>query len=286
MHPTLFTIHLASSSIPVKAYPFFMLLAAIVMIVGTVVLATREHLSIRPVVGILSGMLIASFVGSRLFHGLLNLKFYADHPERWLAFDLQGFAIFGGVLGAGTVWWVGCRVFRFNFWKLSDRLVFFLGISIALIRVGCFLNGCCFGKVSHLPWSVTFPLFSPAHKYQLMHHEASLLSVVPVHPTELYELAAALLGSLIAWHCVKEKKPAGTAALIFGIWFASFRLGNYFLRVPAESFDAPIFFYPCFYCGLIFLGIILFLHVIQPRVYPKVFLTLFRRIAQHSTWIH
>jgi phosphatidylglycerol:prolipoprotein diacylglycerol transferase len=201
---------------------------------------------------------IAAFVGARVLHGLINFGYYRLHPDRWLALDFQGFALFGGIISAVVVGIIGCTILKINFWKLGDHWIPFLGLSIALMRVGCFLNGCCFGKETNLPWGVRFPFFSPAHKYQLAHHSADLFSVQLVHPTQLYELLAALIASGIAVIILKKKYREGTAILTFIILFAAIRWINYsFFRVMPDTFDASPLLYPLLYAGTIFVSLVL-----------------------------
>lgn len=219
--------------------------------------AKKNNVNFKHALIFLAILLVAAFVGARLLHGFTNFGYYHQHPDRWLALDTQGFALFGGIIFAIITSILTARILKINLWKIGDGLAPFLGVSIALVRIGCFLNGCCFGKETNLPWGVTFPFFSPAHKYQLSHGAADIFSIHPVHPTQLYELIAALIGSGIALYCIKKKLPDGIAILAFGIWFALFRLGNYFLRVTTDTFDAPAYFYPTLYVLLIFLGLFL-----------------------------
>ena len=125
------------------------------------------------------------------------------------------------------------------------------------MRVGCFLNGCCFGRTTSLPWGVTFPPGSPAWAEQLVQGKAGLLglltgsaAVLPVHPTQLYELAAALVfGALAVWS-MRKRHPEGVRFLGFALGFTLFRLGNDFLRVQLPTFILPGWFYPAFYLAI------------------------------------
>jgi len=257
MHPILFTFLIGAEIWTLKAYPAFLFLAGLVAVGGGAYAAKKNNISLKRALVFLIILLAAAFIGARLLHGLTNIEYYHQHPDRWLALDTQGFALFGGIIFAIITAILIARFFKINLWKMGDSLAPFLGVSIAIARVGCFLNGCCFGKETNLFWGVTFPFFSPAHKYQLSHGVADIFSVHPVHPTQLYELIAALIGSSIAMYCIKKKFPDGIAVIAFGIWFSLFRLGNYFLRASMNTFDAPTYFYPVLYVALILLGIFL-----------------------------
>ena len=110
---------------------------------------------------------------------------------------MVGMTSFWGYL-AGTVGAVeACRRTRVPLGWLADRMTPMLGVSLALIRTGCFLAGCDYGKIIGVAWAVRFPAGSPAWRD---HVERGLVPVtrdvsLPVHPTQLYE---ALLGVAIA----------------------------------------------------------------------------------------
>jgi phosphatidylglycerol:prolipoprotein diacylglycerol transferase len=71
--------------------------------------------------------------------------------------------------------------------KVADLCAPYIALGLGISRIGCFLNGCCFGKVSSVPWAVRFPMGSPAWESQ---HDAHLIldraAALPVHPTQLY----------------------------------------------------------------------------------------------------
>lgn len=251
MHPNLFKINLAFINFNIKAYSFFLVLAALTVFLGSLYLAKKRNLPVRDSFWILLIMLFSVFVGARLFHFLLNFELYQNYPEKLWSISTQGFSLFGGILAAITSGFFACQFFKINVWKLGDTVIPFLGIGIALTRIGCFLNGCCFGKITNYFWGVNFPFFSQAHKYQLSQNHEQLFSVEPVHPTQIYELGAALLGSFVAFYILKKKLPDGVAFLIFGIWFSAFRWFNYYFRVAPPTFDASPNFYPIFYFAII-----------------------------------
>jgi len=235
MHPILF--HLPSD-VPVFSYDVFTVLAAVVGVVGTYLFGRYRGLPERALLVTLPVMLVSAFVGGRLLNVAINRAAYLVHPERILAFDSAGFSLYGGIILATITGFLVMRAFRIDSWRFVDSGAPILGLSIATMRIGCYLNGCCFGKETDLPWGVSFPVMSQAHRHQLVSHPGDFFSVDPVHPTELYELAAALLLSLLSFFLLRKRLPSGVAALSFAGLFSLFRLGNSFLRVTPVSFDA------------------------------------------------
>lgn len=234
-----------------NAYALMMVIAALTLIFGSWLLARKGGFNSKTSFLTLFFSAAAMFIGSRALHFLINFKLYLNSPELILRADLSGFALFGGIILSIITGAICCYCFRLNFWRLGDTIAPFLGLSLALMRVGCFLNGCCFGKITGLPWGVTFPLFSGVHRYQLANNLTSVFEVQPVHPTQIYELIAALLGSLLAVYLLKKKVVDGLPVLTFALWYTAFRWFNYYLRVMSPTFSLPDYFYPLFYLSII-----------------------------------
>jgi phosphatidylglycerol:prolipoprotein diacylglycerol transferase len=103
--------------------------------------------------------------------------------------------------------------------------------GLALTRIGCFLNGCCFGKPCSLPWGIQFPLDSPA---------GSTLPGVRLHPTQLY--SSLFDGALVAVLLLAERKkrPDGFLFSLFFMLYGLFRFFIDFVRYyePSVRFGA------------------------------------------------
>ena len=251
MQPELFTFQIGTYSHTIMAYSFFYTLATLVVVGGTFVIAVHKGINKKHMVILLMAITMSGFVSARLWHIVTNWSLYASKQMSMYAWDMEGFAIVGGLIGAIISGYIVSRILHMNFWMLGDLSVIFLGIGIALARIGCFLNGCCFGHIANLPWSVRFPVLSSAHKYQIVHGEGSIFGTYAVHPTQIYELVAALIGSVIAWYLMKKKYPHGVAIAAFGIWFATFRLINMHFRVFPDSLHVSWGFYPLIYSTFI-----------------------------------
>ncbi len=251
MHPTLLDVNWFGIAIQISSYRFFMVLAILIVVMGCYVMLKRSELDFKKSMVILGVAIVAFLIGARVLNILINMGLYIENPARIYSLNATGFSEYGGIVAAVVVGWLTSRRMKLDIWRLGDILAPNLGIGIAVMRIGCFLNGCCFGKETSLPWGVKFPMLSDAHLHQLNEGSTSILSVQPVHPTEIYELVAALIGTVLAIVILKKKLTPGVAILVFAIWFTAFRLFNHFLRVMPNSFDAPGWFYPVFYLALI-----------------------------------
>jgi len=251
MHPTLLDFSLFGLAIHISSYRFFMLLAILIVTIGSYAMIKRSGLDLQKSLTIMVVAMIAFLLGARLLNILINLGMYLDDPTKIWRLSATGFSEYGGIVAAVIVGWIVAKRLGLDIWKLGDVLAPNLGIGIAVMRIGCFLNGCCFGTETNLPWGVKFPMLSDAHLHQLSEGKASLFGAAAVHPTEIYEMIAALIGTAIAIVILKKKMTPGVAILTFAIWFTTFRLLNHFIRVMPPSYDAPFLFYPVFYLVLI-----------------------------------
>lgn len=111
----------------------------------------------------------------------------------WAQFWNGGFTFYGGLIGATLgAWWLFRRD-RFPFWKACDMGGMMVPIGLGFGRLGCLMAGCCFGTTTEGPHSLVFPPGSPASDWQAREGLISnhLLPSLPVHPTQVYEAAAA-----------------------------------------------------------------------------------------------
>ncbi len=147
---------------------------------------------------------------------------------------LAGMTSFWGYLAGGLAVWATCRRGGPRLGWLADRSTPMLGVSLALIRVGCFLAGCDHGQISSLPWAVRFPRGSAAWRDHVAQgllpttRDASL----PVHPTQLYEAALGLAIGLAAWAYNRRAQRVGSGRVFVAavVAYAAVRLGIENLR--------------------------------------------------------
>ncbi len=179
----------------------------------------------------LLGVLTALFVliGARLLNFLLHPAAYgADFPIWSLSY--RKLSLMGGLIfGVAAVSVFGICTKRSPL-RLMDRLVLPAGVGIALLKLGCFLNGCCFGKPTEGILGVTFPANAVTYDYL---DTLPLLGgqIRTVYPTELFEMAGALAGVAVVWYiCRRRRPPDGTRAILFAAWFTLVRLAVHPLR--------------------------------------------------------
>ncbi|MEW5947509.1 MAG: prolipoprotein diacylglyceryl transferase [bacterium] len=102
-------------------------------------------------------VIAASILGGRLVYVLLDFGSYAAKPGEILQVQLGGLSIHGGIAGgvAAVAWF--CRRKKVGMLRFGEPLLPGLALGTALGRIGCFMNGCCYGSPSRAPWAVVLP---------------------------------------------------------------------------------------------------------------------------------
>ena len=135
-----------------------------------------------------------------------------------------GLVYYGSLIGAVLAFIIYVRWNKLSGWKIADILAPSIALGNAIGRIGCLLNGCCYGRVCHLPWAIRFPNQSAAWQ---QHFQAGLVGrgdpSLPVHPTEIYDaLLNFMLYLFLAW-LFRRKKFDGQVFATYLIGYAVFR---------------------------------------------------------------
>jgi len=117
----------------------------------------RSDLKQSDVVDCLILVLVSGLIGGRLLYVLINAEYYARFPLRILMFFEGGLAFQGALAGAVISGVIFTRIKKISFRKIADLIVPYIVLAQGIGRIGCFLNGCCYGKVIEYGGAVTFP---------------------------------------------------------------------------------------------------------------------------------
>ena len=115
---------------------------------------------------------ISGLIGARVFYVLGHLTAFSGHWSKAFDINTVGLVYYGGLVFAFPVGIIAVKRMKLPVGTVAGAIGLAMPLSLGIARVGCFLNGCCGGKPSGLPWAVTYPGTSTA-----------------VHPTQLYEAA-------------------------------------------------------------------------------------------------
>ena len=200
MRPILFVI--PGSDIRIHSYGVMIFVACAAALAMAVWRARRERIDPNAVYELATWLFLGGVIGARVFYFIHHpeaLRHPSDLYRTWEGGNVFYGCILGGLTGSILYW------FRrpYPFLSMCDVAAPAVAIGAALGRIGCFLNGCCHGAVSDLPWAVCFPNGSHAWVRQL---NAGLIppeapTSLPVHPTQLYAALAGfvVLGLLLAY---------------------------------------------------------------------------------------
>jgi len=239
VRPNLLTLHFGARGLDVHAYGFLIALGAIAGVLLALRQGRRVGFDTADVLDLTFWALVAGIVGSRILYVLVHVSDYSrlcagaglPRPALRVLGDCAaplyiwqgGLVFYGGALAAATVVLLFARRRSWSLGGVADLLAPSLAFGHALGRVGCFLAGCCYGKVSSL--GVRFPPASVAY-HELAHVglvAPGAASTPALAPTQLYEaLGEAFLFSLLLFLRRRQRFP-GSLALIYAMGYALLR---------------------------------------------------------------
>ena len=173
-----------------------------------------DTLFMAALVGIPSGIVLA-----RLLHVFDLWDYYSQNPGQIIGGG--GLTAYGAVLGAALGIWIYSKFSKLQFGYFADLVAPAVIVAQAVIgRIGCTINGCCYGVETSLPWGIVYT------------HPDSLGPLgVAVHPTQVYELIFGLIVFGILLKLRGRLKPDGSLFLIYLGLYSVWRIGIDFLRV-------------------------------------------------------
>ncbi len=160
-----------SQGLPVRGFGVMLLSALVAGLWLAVRRARQVGVDPETIISLAFWMFITGIVGARLFYVIQKWdEFQQETTKETLVSLLNvtqgGLVVYGSVIAAGVAMFVFCRHYRLPTLAISDLIAPSLLVGLALGRVGCFFNGCCYGGQCELPWAITFPWSSPPHVRQ------------------------------------------------------------------------------------------------------------------------
>ena len=202
----------------VRWYGIMIALGILVLILWTLWQVKRDaNISYETVlnaaiVGIPSGIIFA-----KLLHVVDWWDYYLQNPGQIIG--AAGLAAYGGILGAALGVWVYSKFGKFNFGYFADVVAPGIILAQAIGRIGCTINGCCYGIACSLPWGITYT------------NPNSLAPLgVTTHPTTVYEIIALLIIFGVVLMLKGRFKPDGSLFLIYLGLYSLWRISSDFLR--------------------------------------------------------
>ncbi len=216
MYPIFFRI----GPIEVRYYGMMIALAFIVGAILGERESRRRGFSPGLVYDLLSYLLIAAIIGSRLYYVLFSDPYwFITHPLEIFAIWKGGLSLHGGMAGGllAGIWF--CKRKGLPVWRFTDILTPSIILGQAIGRIGCTLNGCSYGRPTTLPGGVIFTNLN------------SLAPLgIPLHPTQIYELVLDLILFAGLWIARKRITFDGQLFLTYVMGYGVIRFFIEFFR--------------------------------------------------------
>ena len=192
MHPVLFKIG------PYSVYSYGAMLALAFLVCSF--LAKRRAASIgmdgEKILDLTILLIMSGVIGGRIMFVILDLEYFKTRPLDIFKLWEGGLVWYGGLILAVISGAVFLRIYRMPILKTADLMMPYVALGQAIGRIGCFLNGCCYGKT-------------------------------PALPTQLFESAAMFIVYLI----LRRRVPSnGRTFFLYLILYSVFRFFNEFIR--------------------------------------------------------
>ncbi len=157
---------------------------------------------------------VGSILGARIFYVLVyNFAFYLHNPLEIFAVWHGGLSVHGSFIGGLIGLYYFSRKYQFNYLEVLDLSVVPIAFGLGLGRIGNFINGELYGRITSVPWCVNFP------------------GVVGCrHPSQLYESLYSFFIFGILWSLRNKKMKKGTLAATFVLLYSSLRFFTEFFR--------------------------------------------------------
>lgn len=204
--------------ISVRWYGVFVALAVLTVVLWAIwEVGYKKRLSMdtaftAALVGIPSGVIFA-----RLLHVIDQWQYYIHNPSKIIGGE--GLTAWGAVLGAALGIWIYSKISKFKFGYFADLISPGIILSQAVGRIGCTINGCCFGTETDLSCAITYSnpdSFGPIG--------------IPVHPTTVYEIIYNLIVFVVLLKLRGRFKPDGSLFFIYLTLYSLWRLFSDFMR--------------------------------------------------------
>lgn len=215
MHPELVRL----GPFVIRSYGALLALSFLLGVIWSIRRAKKVGVNPKYILDLAIVIFISSILGARIFYIIFHLEEFKGH---WLDtvspvqssgdLGLGGLSMLGGVVLAIVSGIVYLRIKKQNVWQLADIVAPAFPLGIFLTRIGCFLNGCCFGKPDlQGSWGILFPESCPA---------GYTYPGIPLYPTQLFSSFKGLAILLALLLLEKFKKFEG-----YSFWLMLFLFG-------------------------------------------------------------
>ena len=240
MYPILFTI--PGTEFPITSFGLMMFLA----FVAGAWIGGKQLLryGMRPefIWDTLAWVAIAGIVGAKLYFIALNWTQVRLNPS--MVLDREGLVWYGGLIGGVIAFGIQVSKRKLPAMTMYDASAPAIALAYAIGRLGCFLVGDDYGRYTDGPLGVTFvdgglPATTAGYMRSLGNAVPMNIPdnvIVPVHPTQLYEMALALIILAILWRLGSRAHRVGQLFAAFLVMYSVERFAIEFLRAKTDRY--------------------------------------------------
>ncbi len=256
MHPEIFKI----GKLVIHSYGFMLALSFLFGIWLATTRAKRSNLNPNVISDVGFWIIISAILGARFYYVILHFEEFKSNltaiinPFQGGSVGIGGLVMYGGVIGAVLAGFLFFRLKKLPFLPYADAMAPAVGFGIFLTRIGCFLNGCCYGMPTKSWFGIDFPPISPAGHYQASSSATALI------PSQLILSVGGLIIGITILLVSKRKSFPGFQFYLTVVMYAILRFSVDFTRFyePSEriatlSHNQIV----CIILFVIFLGLIL-----------------------------
>ena len=213
MRPILFQI----GRVPILSYGFSLAIAFVGCTLLGIREAKRQGIDPDKILDLALYLCISGIIGARLLFVLLDVPKYFQDPIQIINLRDGGLAYHGGFILALIVGIIFSKRANLSGWVLADIVAPLVALGYSFVRVGCLLNGCCFGLPTSVSWALPCRVGDPTLR----------------HPTQLYASLLSLIIFIILYAQRDHKKFPGYLMFLYvGLYSVSRFIVEIFRDVP------------------------------------------------------
>jgi len=184
-------------------------------------------------------VLVSGIIGARLLYIILNIGFYFEDPKEIIMLHHGGLAIFGGFISGFICAAIYLRIKKISFLKIADLFSPFIALGHSIGRIGCFFNGCCYGKPSK------FGIYFPSQKAVLI-------------PAQIIESFLLLLLFIYLRTIQSRKHKIGRVLVSYLVLYSLIRFCVEFIRGDSEVIYFGLTIFQLFSIAFFIFGLIIY----------------------------
>jgi len=241
----LYPVLLQLGPVKVFAWGFMLAVAVIIAVVGIGRQLEKEGYQSDIAIDLILLTVICGIIGGRLSY--IAIYEWADFlRDPWMVLSLreggiQGLVWYGSLVGGVIPFLIYLRKKKLPVWPIADIFAPFVALGYALVRIGCFLEGCCYGKVTSSGLGVVFPAIDTYQRY----------------PTQLFSSALNFVLFLILIWLYPRRKFPGQVFITYIIGYSVYRFIVEYFR-ESLIMVGPISLGQVYTLALLAAGIILY----------------------------